>query len=130
MTRPISPFSIVYSLLAGPILWFVHFMAVYVLAEFSCRANFRNLIFFSPESIRLWITVLTLLLLIPVAAGGALAYRNWRTFPGDGGNDGSPLDARLNFLVVAGLLLSVIFLVSIIGTVIPTYFVGVCDQAA
>jgi hypothetical protein len=105
-------------------------MAVYILAEFGCRANLSNLIIFSSESIRLWITVLTIVLLIPVAAGGVLAYRNWRRFPAAGGNDGSPLDARLNFLVVAGLLLSAIFLVSIIGTVIPTYFVGVCDQAA
>src|SRR5687768_12559370 len=99
MTRPISPFSMAFSVLAGPILWFVHFVAVYVVAEFGCRINFSNLIFVTPESIRLWITVLTIVVLIPVAIGGVLAYRNWRQLPANGEN-GSPIDARLHFLVV------------------------------
>lgn len=115
-----------YSVMVGPILWFVHFLAVYILAEFGCRMNFSNMIFITPASIRLWVAILTVLLLIPVAAGGLLAYRNWRRLPEKGG----ALDAKLQFLVVGGMLLSALFVVSILVTAMPAYFVGVCDQAA
>jgi hypothetical protein len=129
MTRPISPFSMAYSVLAGPILWFVHFFAVYVIAEFGCRINFSNLVFVTAESIRLWITVLTIVVLILVAFGGLLAYRNWRQLPANGGN-GSPIDARLHFLVVIAMCLSALFWFSIIFTAMPAFFGAVCDQAA
>jgi hypothetical protein len=118
-----------YSVLAGPVLWFVHFVALYVVAEFGCRINFSNMVFVTPESIRLWVVVLTVAIFIPIAIGGVLAYRNWRQLP-QHSETGSPIDARLHFLAVVGMCLSALFLFSIVFTAMPAFFTAICDQAA
>ena len=51
MSRTISPLSLAFMLLAGPILWFVHFVLFYAAAEFGCRANFNNLICFGRRAL-------------------------------------------------------------------------------
>lgn len=128
MTRTMSPAVLAYSILAGPILWFVHFVAVYSLAEFGCRANFINAAFLTPETIRLLILVITLVIIVAVGAGGVWAYQGWRSFARKGSND-TDSEMREYFLIRVGMMLSGLFLFSIIVTTVPIFFLSTCDLA-
>ncbi|MBC8171662.1 MAG: hypothetical protein H7X77_08310 [Anaerolineae bacterium] len=129
MTRTTALFSLSYSILAGPILWFVHFFAVYALAEFGCRSNFNNLLYITPANIRTIIIVMTIPILLAVGFGGVLAYRNWRTLNQHPALETVP-EARSRFLILMGMLSSALFLLSILFTVAPIFFLSVCDRAA
>lgn len=128
MTRTLSPFSLGYSILAGPVLWFVHFFAVYAVAEFGCRSNFNNLVYITPANIQVAILVLTVIALAAVAFGGALAYRSWQTL-GQEKAETTAEEARFRFLSILGILFSGLFLLSILFTVAPTFVLNVCDKA-
>lgn len=127
MTRTISPIALGYSILVGPILWAIHFLLVYMIAEFGCRANFNNLTYFSSEGIRTFISVLTVVCVIGVVSGGIIAYRSWGTLQTNGEGD-SPIKERVQFLVTMGMFLSVLFILSIVFTAVPTFFLNVCDR--
>jgi hypothetical protein len=128
MTRPISNFALAYSILAGPILWFAHFVIVYGIAEFGCRANLNNWLYFAPENMRLAIAGLTGGMLIIVAVGGMMALRQWNRLPRETEREATP-QAYTRFLVMMGILLSGLFFLSIIVTAVPAFFLNVCDKA-
>jgi hypothetical protein len=123
MTRTLSPLALGYSILAGPVLWFVHLLAVYNLTEFGCRVNFNNLLFITPSTIQILILIITVVILVMVGVGAFLAYRSLRESDLQEG-------ARLHFLVMMGVLLSSLFLFIIVVTAMPTFFVSVCDGVA
>lgn len=128
MTRTMSPLKLGYSILAGPVIWFAHFVMVYALAEFGCRANFTNVFFFTPDGIRTAVVVITVIALIGVGAGGLLAYRGWQS---EGLNErgDSASEPREHLLMRAAMLLSGLFLFSIVMTTVPVFIVSVCDPA-
>lgn len=127
VTRTLSPLALGYSILAGPILWFVHFVAVYSLAEFGCRANFNNLLFITPSTIRIVVIVLTLPTLLAVGYGGVVAYRAWETVNRDEPAETSS-QSTWRFLLILGMLFSAMFLLSILFTVAPAFVLNVCEQ--
>jgi hypothetical protein len=129
MTRTISPFALAYSILAGPILWAIHFFVVYGIAEFGCRANFNNWLFFEPGNIRLAVAGITGGMLIIVLVGGLMAYRLSYRLPRQLEHEATPI-AYTRFLIRMGLMLSALFFVSIIVTAVPAFFLNVCDKAA
>lgn len=129
MTRAISPLSLLYSITAGPIVWFAHFMLVYMVAELGCRSNFNNVFYQTPATIRTIVVVLTVIALVAVIAGGVLAYRNWQALPNASDNDTSDV-IRTRFLIMMGGLLTALFILSIVATAAPAFVVGVCDRAA
>jgi hypothetical protein len=122
MQRSFSPMTMGYSILVGPILWFAHFIFVYALTEFGCRANFTNWWYFPPETIRIWIILVTVPVLLLVAIGIFLGY---------GGLRGrSSEDNEGYFLASSGILLSALFLFIIIMTTTPSFVLAVCDKAS
>lgn len=127
MTRRLSPLALSYSVLSGPIVWFVHFMVVYAVAEFGCRANFNNQLFIAPQTIQLIVILSTLPALAAVAWGGWMAYQDWRSSERE--NSDSSAEPPAHFLVLLGMAFSVFFIVSIVFTVLPTFFLGVCSEA-
>ncbi|MCA0453452.1 MAG: hypothetical protein LCI00_05715 [Chloroflexi bacterium] len=129
MIRTTSPFVLGYSVLSGPIIWFVHFVAVYSLAEFGCRSNFTNLIFITPETMRLTMIVLTVVSVIGVGFGGILAFRAWSQVRKETSRKESAYEARFHFLTLLGMLLSALFILSILFTVAPAFVLSVCDKA-
>jgi hypothetical protein len=102
-------------------------MLVYMVAEFGCRANFNNVIYLSPETIRTIVIVLTIIALVAVVIGGVLAYRNWQALPN---TEGSADDIRTRFLITVGVLLTALFILSIVATAAPALILNVCDRAA
>jgi hypothetical protein len=135
INRTLAPFSLLYSILAGPVLWFAYFVAAYVLAEFGCRINFNNLLFLSPQTIRTIIFVLTAAALIGVAVGGMIALRSWQwlsknQIEGDNTDErNGSLVVRRQFLVILALCLNVLFLFGIVFTALPVFVLNVCDGA-
>ncbi len=128
MTRTMSPFTLGYSVLSGPIIWFMHFIAVYSLAEFGCRSNFNNLTYITPDTMRLVMIVLTVVSIIAVAFGGVLAYQAWGKERNTGQKE-SAYEVRFRFLLVLGMLFSALFILSIVFTVAPAFVLSVCDKA-
>jgi hypothetical protein len=125
--RLISPLSLFYSLLAGPVWWFAHFLLVWAMAEFGCRTNFSNLELITPANIQLFVVVTTAIALLAVMVGGFVAYGGWRRLQAHE-NEWIGED-RLRFLILLALLLSGMFLFSIIFTATPAFFLDICDQA-
>ena len=98
-------------LLAGPVVWFTHFMAVYVAAEALCR--------YAPAARVLGMSAaaaVTVVLTLP-----ALAVTVWltvRAARGRGGPHGE--------LVFAGFLLGLLFALSILFVALPPLFLRAC----
>jgi heme/copper-type cytochrome/quinol oxidase subunit 4 len=128
MTRPLSPFALGFSVLAGPLVWFAHFMLVYMLAEFGCRANFNNVFYFDPNGMRVFTLVTTLIAILPVALGGLWALRQTRNL-NTRREDDTEHEARIRFLLSLGMGFSVVFVLSIVATAVPALFVAVCGRA-
>lgn len=103
-------------LLAGPVLWIVHFMAVYLFAEAACAARESNdIAFFGTGAIVPIVVASTL-----VAAGvtGAAMLASWR------GTRGRTEDATA--MGWAGVLLGALSLVAILAVGLPALAVDPC----
>jgi hypothetical protein len=125
MRSTISPMTLGYSILVGPILWLLHFVFVYSLAEFGCRANFTNWWYFPPESIRISIIVVTIPVLLLVIIGVFMALGSWRRL-----HTGQNIEEDGEyFLALTGIIVSAFFIVIILATAIPSLILNVCDKA-
>ena len=118
--------------LAGPVIWFGHFMLVYTVAEAGCTGAGAGLRFFDPP-----VPVLTTIVTTPLAAIACLgaafwAYRRWR-----GGTDtsapvtdgrfrGSGDDERGGSLAFAGMLLSLVSFLSVLFVGVSALFLQPC----
>jgi hypothetical protein len=119
--------------LAGPVLWFAHFMIVYMAAEAGCTGDGPGLELFDPPVP----TVVTLGATV-VAALGCLwcatwAWRRWRTRARTqpwGVTDDLSADLehgdRDGLLAFAGFLLSVLSFVSVLFVGLPALVLPAC----
>jgi hypothetical protein len=120
--------AMVAAFLAGPVLWSVHFMVVYLVVEAGCTGDGRGLDVFDPPAptvLTLATTVVAALACVGTAAWG---YRRWRERAGDGGGDGpgvEPAD-RGGSLAFAGFLLSLLGAVSILLVGLPALVLPAC----
>jgi hypothetical protein len=121
-----SRFWALYSVLAGPLVWFVHFVFVWAVAEMGCIANYTNMPILTPSAIRTIVVVATVVALAAVALGLFTGWR-WRGAVREGGV--SMAESRAKFLIQVGLSLSALFFVSIVVTALPAFVIGVCDTA-
>ncbi|MGE3833397.1 MAG: hypothetical protein AB7H43_01290 [Acidimicrobiia bacterium] len=110
--------------LAGPVLWFGHFMAVYLLAEAACAAD----VF---DGDLLGLSVLSTVTLAATAAAvvvtlvtTVLAYRRWRAAAGR--DDWVDVTDRNAGLAFAGFILGVVFIAAIGFVGVPAAFLEPC----
>lgn len=111
--------------LAGPVIWIVHFMAVYVLAEAACAAGDGG-----PRLLGLSILALVTLVATVFAVGAALvlavrAYQVWRGATGRS-SDWLAGDERNAGLALLGWLLGAVFVVAILFVGVPAAFLDPC----
>lgn len=109
---------------AGPVIWFAHFMVVYLLVEGACTVD-------PPETRLLGRPVLSTLTLgatvvaaIVALAPTTVAYRRWHSASGDDdwmeiGDDNQPL-------AFAGFLLGVLSIVAMGFVGLPAAFLDPC----
>jgi hypothetical protein len=112
-------------LLAGPVLWALHFMAVYLVAEAACSAGDST-----AEVLGLpWLSFVTVVATVVAAAAtlilSVVAWRYWRARTDDptGWIAG---DERNAGLALGGFLLGLMFTVAILFVGLPAAFLDPC----
>jgi hypothetical protein len=118
-------------LLAGPILWSLHFIVGYLLVEAFCQAGW-NFSVLGLNGISFIVSALTVLALIGTALFAFKSYRSWRAFnPGRNMKDELRDSSRwfeepAEFMYFSGFLLSVLFAVVILMVGLPALFLHPC----
>ena len=102
-------------LLAGPVIGAGHFMAVYLLAEAVCSATDAP----SPEVYGIGLSTASLVLTAAAAVvfvgAGLWSFARWRSHDGGHGR-----------LLVAGVVLDVLFLVTVLFVGLPAAYLAPC----
>jgi hypothetical protein len=121
-----------FSLIAGPLVWSVHFLSIYVFTALACARGF-----FHDEvlGIRLVPLVGSLLSLVAIALIVDALWLSWRRWRGDladdqpppaPSRDGDAMASRRQFMAYAGLLLSGVALIATIWQTLPVFFFASC----
>lgn len=118
-------------LLAGPILWSLHFIIGYLLVEAFCQAGWSFMIL-GVNGISFIVILLTVLALIGTALFAFKSYRSWRTFNPDHNlknefRDSSKwFEEPAEFMYFSGFLLTLLFAAVILMVGLPTLFLHPC----
>lgn len=112
--------------LAGPIIWSVHFMLVYLVAEAGCTGDGPGLVLFDPPVPTVVTLAATAVAAVASLIFAAWAYRRWRATPREPAADeagdlsgGLEDRNRGGTLAFAGFLLSLLSFVTVLMTAIP-----------
>jgi hypothetical protein len=129
------------SLLAGPVVWAAYFFSGYLLNEVACTAGLLRSTILGLPLLPVLTVVYTLLALGLVIYAGLWAYRQWQppahrqqlgSEPGGSKKDGSAAGEeievwdRTRFMTFAGMLLSLLFGITILLTGIPSLVLRPC----
>ena len=101
-------------LLAGPVIWFTHFMVVYLVAEAGCNGAGDGLEVLGPP-VPAWTTLIATLVAAPACL--AVAWRGWNRIPGGpGGEAATDANAheRHRVLSTIGALLALLSLAAVL----------------
>lgn len=118
--------------LAGPTIWFAHFMLVYLVAEAVCVGGRPDRELWGMPLVSTVTVVATVAAVVAIAAFTAVAYRRWRQDEAlvDGqGDDEEELAAavgRDRALAFAGFVLGVLFVVAVLYTGAPALWLTPC----
>ena len=122
-----------FSLIAGPLVWTVHFLTLYILTAIACAHGFFDHELLGIRVVPLIGGAVTLVAVALILDGGVLAYRRWRGMPSDGQpaplppHDGNDVASRRRFMAYAGLLLSGLALIATVWETLPILFFGTCE---
>ena len=105
-------------LLAGPMVWYFYFWIVYLLAEGACQLDGLKFGLLGLPAVSTVTLAFTLGASTLVTIAARRSYQEWK--------DGSPAIDDDRGLALAGLLLSGIFLVSILATGLPALAMEPC----
>ncbi len=115
--------SLWFSLLAGPVVYSLHFMLVYFVVEAACRTDLLRFSFWGLNGIALMVVTLTLLAALINGLAGGLAYRNWHARKeSEDGTRGS----YAPFMALVGVSLNALFTVTILVTGLPAFVLQPC----
>jgi hypothetical protein len=122
-----------FSLIAGPLVWTVHFLTLYILTAIACAHGFFHQELLGMRVVPLVGGVVTVVAVALILDGGWLAYRRWRGLPADGApaplppHDANDLASRRRFMAYAGLLLSGLALIATVWETLPILFFATCE---
>jgi hypothetical protein len=122
-----------FSLIAGPLVWTVHFLTLYILTAIACAHGFFHQEFLGVRVVPLVGGAVTLVAVALILDGGVLAYRRWRGMPADGQaaplppHDANDVASRRRFMAYAGFLLSGLALIATVWETLPILFFASCE---
>ncbi len=118
--------SLVFIFLGGPVIWSLHFLAVYGVVEAACRVGLLrfNVLWMSGTSFI--VVVLTLIAAAVTLYVGLLGYRRWQRREDDEHEQRWRGENESDFLTLVGVLFSGFFAVAILLTGIPSLFLNPC----
>lgn len=117
-------------LLAGPVIWFSHFMAVYLVAEAGCTGDGHGLALFDPPVPTVVTLLATAVAIVLCCQFAAWSHRRWQesvrrdepgpdpAADGDAGGRGS--------LAFAGMLLSLLSALAVLSVGLPALVLPSC----
>ena len=115
--------------LAGPALWFGHFLLVYVLAEILCKPLRTDLRIAGLPLVSFLTIVATVLAAAAVAAFSLQSFRRWQASRDDASSSaarGATVDPHAGALAFTGFLLGVLFFVAVLFTGAPALWLQPC----
>jgi hypothetical protein len=122
-----------FSLIAGPLVWTVHFLTLYILTAIACAHGFFHEEILGIRMVPLVGGAVTVVAVALILDGGVLAYRRWRGMPSDGEpaplppHDANDVASRRRFMAYAGLLLSGLALIATVWETLPILFFATCE---
>lgn len=119
-----------FSLIAGPMVWTVHFLTIYVFTALACARGFFDLEALGLPIVPLVGGAVTLVAVALIVDAGVLSWRRWRGAltlgePRPPHDDNHPASRR-RFMAYAGLLLSGIALIATVWEALPILFFTTC----
>lgn len=118
-------------LLAGPVLWSVHFLLSYLFVEGFCQAGW-NFNILGINGISFILIVLTTLAVLGTGLFALKSYRNWRTTNREGSlrdqfrENAQWFEGPVDFMYFSGFLLSALFALVILTVGLPALFLQPC----
>jgi hypothetical protein len=122
-----------FSLIAGPLVWTVHFLTLYIFTAIACAHGFFDHEIFGVRVVPLVGGAVTLVAVALILDALVLSYRRWRGKPSDGElaplppHDRSDVASRRRFMAYAGFLLSGLALIATIWETLPIVFFATCQ---
>jgi hypothetical protein len=111
-----------FGLLGAPIAWFVHFLAIWAIAEWGCLAGWGRFAILGLDVVVALVGIAAILALPIVAAAAFTAWRNWRR----AGASPTGRDSRSGFMGIGGIALGALFWTLIILETIPAFVLRPC----
>jgi hypothetical protein len=118
---------------AGPIIWSVHFLLVYLVTEAGCTGDGPGLTLFDPPVPKMVALAATVAAAIAALACAGWSWRRWRTDAGEAAADeaadiagGHQHRDRGGILAFAGFLLSLLSVVTILFVGLPALVLPSC----
>jgi hypothetical protein len=122
-----------FALLAGPLVWTVHFLTLYVFTAIACAKGFFDDEILGVRVVQLFGGLVTVIAVALILDAVLLSYRRWRGLPWDGQpvplprHDKNDVASRRRFMAYAGLLLSGLALIATIWEMLPIVFFATCQ---
>ena len=122
-----------FSLIAGPLVWTVHFLTLYIFTAIACAHGFFDHEIFGVRVVPLAGGAVTLVAVALILDALLLSYRRWRGKPSDGEpaplppHDRNEVLIRRRFMAYAGFLLSGLALIATIWETLPIVFFATCQ---
>lgn len=113
-----------WTLIAAPTIWAMHFLFVYVVAAVYCAK--AEGIFVNIASVQVIVAAATAICLFLVLLSARQAYRHWGFGDSDPPHDKDTEEDRQRFLGFTTLLLSGLSTVGILFDAMPALFIGDC----
>lgn len=110
----------IWTLIAPPTIWALHFLASYIVAAAECAPN--EAIFRTIAATRWTVAGITAVALVLIALIFVRAFREWRAHGGGTVNDADTDIARERFLEFSTILLAGLSFVAVIFVALPAFF--------
>lgn len=112
--------------LAGPTIWFTHFMLVYVLTEVLCKPFDGAPGASEVPLVSVLTIVATIVFALAAATGAVLAHRRWRRWRLAARGNDERASTQGESLVFAGFLLGMLFSIAVVFTGAPAVVLQPC----
>ena len=113
-----------WTLIATPTIWAVHFLVCYVTAAWQCAPNVA--VFEPIGGVRMLILVLTVAALCACGVIGWRAISEWRANGGSVPHDGDSAEVRERFLEFSSFLLAGLSFLGVVFTALPALMIVDC----
>ncbi|HET6520542.1 MAG TPA: hypothetical protein VFG47_12100 [Geminicoccaceae bacterium] len=117
-----------FSIIAGPLVWAVHFLVLYVTAAVACAKGFFGVEVLGLGVVQTVAAAATLGAVAFIVHGARMSWRRWRTGPSSPPppHDRSDPDSRRRFIAYSGLLLCGLALIATVWQALPVLFFHSC----